>query len=142
MRWTVRERGLTLAGPPPQNLIDPITEEMLKSEIYKTLNDWGQEILDHPDRFNNRFYQAFIVLSYCRMLHDLKRGYPGSKPEGAEWAKANLDPMWAELIDGTWEGRLNPALKVRQPADPVQFEKTLRFVEFVMGESTRYWSSN
>lgn len=139
VRWIVRERGVALAGPPPEKLIDPITEIMLKREIFETLNSWGQEILDDPQRFNNRFYQAYIVLSYCRMLHDLQRGYPGSKAEGAEWAKANLDPSWSALIDDTWEGRPDPALKVRQPADPEAFEKTLRFVKFVMDKSKEIW---
>ncbi len=49
-----------------------------------TIHDWGQEILSRPDHFNNRFYQGFIVLNYCRMLHDLHRGFPGSKLAGAE----------------------------------------------------------
>jgi hypothetical protein len=141
VRWIVREKGIAMSGPAPKTLVDPISERILRREIFETLNDWGQEIIDNPQRFNNRFYQAFIVLSYCRMLHDLHRGYPGSKQEGAEWAKSNLDPSWSALIDGTWEGRPNPALKVRQPADPVQFEMTTRFVEFVMSESTKYWSS-
>jgi len=87
VRWVVREYGVTLAGPSPALLVDPIPAETLRKEIMATIHDWGQEILANPDPFNNRFYQAFIVLNYCRMLHDLHRGFPGSKLEGAEWAK-------------------------------------------------------
>ena len=72
------------------------------------------------------------------MLHDLHTGYAGSKREGAEWAISALDPSWSELIDGSWDGRPNPARKVQQPADPGDFEKTLGFVEYVMDESRRY----
>jgi predicted nucleotidyltransferase len=138
VRWVVRERGVALAGPPSNTLVEPISEEMLREEIFETLANWGQEILDDPTPYNNRFYQAFIVLSYCRMLHDLQRGYPGSKRAGAEWAKNTLDPSWSALIDGAWDGRPDPARKVRQPADPEAFEETLRFVEYVMNESKRY----
>jgi hypothetical protein len=118
--------------------VDPITTELLSAEIFETITEWGQQILDHPDQYANHFYQSFIVLSYCRMLHDLYRGYPGSKREGAEWAKAVLDPSWADLIDGSWDGRPDSAQKVRQPADPDAFEATLQFVEYVMNESKAY----
>ena len=127
----VRDYGVTLAGPPPTTLVNPIPVATLRREILSTMVDWGQEILTDPDHYNNRFYQAFIVLSYCRMLHDLTRGCPGSKRAGAEWAKANLDPIWAGLIDRTWAGRPNPAVSVRQRADPEDFKSTLKFVQYV-----------
>jgi predicted nucleotidyltransferase len=138
VRWVVREKGVTLTGAAPNTLVDPISNELLRADIYKTIINWGQEILDNPKSFNNRFYQSFIVLSYCRMLHDLHRGSAGSKREGAEWAKSTLDPSWTDLIDGSWAGRPNPAQQVQQPADPQDFKKTLKFVEYVMVESKRY----
>jgi len=142
VRWTMREYGVTLAGPHPVTLVDPIPVDTLRREILATIRDWGREILDDPDRFNNRFYQAFIVLNYCRMLHDLRRGYPGSKRAGAEWAKATLDPSWTGLIDRTWAGRPDPAASVRQRADPEDFKATLEFVQYIIGESDRYAAAN
>jgi hypothetical protein len=109
-----------------------VPEEDMRAEIYDVLTSWGQQILDDPDPYNNRFYQGFIVLSYCRMLHDLHRGYPGSKREGAEWAKANLDPSWRDLIDRAWECRPDPACQVRQPPNPQDFAQTLLFVQYIM----------
>ncbi|HEY44766.1 MAG TPA: DUF4111 domain-containing protein [Anaerolineae bacterium] len=141
VRWIVREKGVRLAGPPPKTLVDPISKELLRGEIFETLTNWGRQILDDPVPYSNRFYQGFIVLSYCRMLHDLHRGYPGSKREGAEWAKSVLDPSWSELIDGAWDGRPDPAQKVQQPANHEDFEKTLRFVEHIMNESRAYISN-
>ena len=138
VRWTVREHAVALAGPLPALLIDPIPIEALRQEILETLHRWGQEILDDPRPFNNRFYQSFIVLSYCRMLHSLHTGTIGSKRTGAEWAKAALDPSWAALIDRTWGGRPNPELSVRQPADPADFTRTLEFIRYARGEAARY----
>lgn len=135
VRWVVRENGVALAGPPPETLVDPIPIEMLREEILEVITDWGGEIIDNPERYNNRFYQTFIVLSYCRMLHDLSTGTVGSKLTGAEWAKVNLDPSWSGLIDRAWDGRPNPALSVRQPADAEDFENTLEFVRYVINES-------
>lgn len=138
VRWVIREKGITLVGPPPKTLVEKIDAEILREDILKTINEWGKEIISNPDKYNNRFYQTFIVLSYCRMLHDLKNGTNGSKCAGAEWAKKNLDPFWINLIDRAWEGRPNPEKAVRQSANPEDFAKTLKFIEYVIKESKRY----
>ncbi len=132
VRWILREKGVALAGPHPSTLIDPIPVAALRREILATMNEWGEQILADPDQINSRFYQTFAVLSYCRMLHDLHTGVIGSKRSGAEWAKAHLDPSWADLIDRAWGGRPNPALSVRQSADQADLASTLEFVKEVM----------
>lgn len=138
VRWTVREHGLILAGPPPKTLIDPISVEQLRQEIFEVITGWGREILADPEPYNNWFYQTFIVLSYCRMLHDLKAGSVGSKRTGAEWAKKNFNPSWSALIDRAWAGRPTPEYSIRKPADPKDFEMTLKFVEHIIKESELY----
>ena len=141
VRWALRENGITLAGPPPKTLVDLMPVEMLRMEIMKTITGWGQELLDNPKPFNNRFYQTYIVLNFCRMLHDLHTGFPGSKLAGAEWAKVNLDSSWSGLIDRAWSGRPNPAVSVREPANPKDFESTLKFVQCVINKSKEYGAS-
>ncbi|UCG26045.1 MAG: DUF4111 domain-containing protein [Chloroflexota bacterium] len=138
VRWTVREHGLALAGPEPASLIDPIPVASLRREILSTINEWGQQILADPEQYNSRFYQGFITLSYCRMLHDLQAGDTGSKLAGAEWAKKKLDPSWAGLIDRAWSTRPDPATSVRQPADPREYRRTLAFVQYIMERSRSY----
>jgi len=142
VRWTLREHGVVLAGQPPASLVDPVSVETLREEILTTIRDWGREILDEPERFSNRFYQSFIVLSYCRLLHDLVSGATGSKPAGAEWAKVHLDPSWRDLIDRSWSGRPDPASSVRRPADPAEMQLTLQFVRYVIEEGVRLHGSN
>lgn len=132
VRWILREKGVTLAGPQPSRLIDPIPNEALRQEIVATMNEWGNEILAKPEQIESRFYQTFAVLSYCRMLHDLHIGTIGSKRSGAAWAKANLDQSWADLIDRAWAGRPNPALSVQQPADQADVNSTLNFIKEVL----------
>ena len=138
VRWVVREHGVVLVGPSPADLVDPIPAGTLRREILATIRDWGHEILSEPERFANRFYQSFVALSYCRMLHDLHTGRIESKRAGAEWAKATLDPSWAGLIDRAWDGRPNPSVSVRQPADPEDFASTLEFVRYVVEASAQY----
>jgi hypothetical protein len=137
VRWVLREWGITLAGPAPKTLIDPIPVDVLRREMRETIRDWGREILEDPELFRNRFYQGFIVLNYCRMMHDLIEGRPGSKRAGATWAKANLDAAWSGLIDRAWNTRPNPAVSVRERADAADFETTLAFVKLIMSLSSR-----
>lgn len=138
VRWTLREHGVVLLGPKPATLIDIMPVEVLRREILTVINNWGEKILKNPDRFNNRFYQSFIVLSYCRMLHDLHCGVVGSKRKGAEWAKHNLDRLWIDLIDRTWAGRPNPAVSIRQPANAADFQRTLEFVKEVIRKANEF----
>ena len=67
--------------------------------------------------------------------------YPELNQVLAEFvAKRNLDPSWSDLIDGSWDDRPDPAKKVRMPADPVDFERTLKFVKYIQGKSKEYMS--
>lgn len=138
VHWVVRESGVTLTGPPPETLVDPIPVEALRQSIFETIIWWGNHFLANPEQYNNRFYQTFLVLSYCRMLHDLINGYPGSKRTGAEWAKSNLDKRWSGLIDRTWAGRPKPEVGIHEPADPEDYKSTLEFIRYVMDVSRKY----
>lgn len=138
VRWVLRENGIILAGQPPTSLINSIPVEALRKEIYETVIGWGQELIDNPAPFNNHFYQTYIVLNFCRMLHDLHTGYPGSKRAGAEWAKTHLDSSWVGLIDRAWSGRPTPEISVRQPADAKDFESTLKFVQYIINKSNEF----
>lgn len=139
VRSTVRDFGVALYGPEPASLVDLISGDELRREIYNTMHHWGNEILSNPEKVNNRFYQGYLVLNYSRMLQDLERGRPGSKREGADWAKANLNPMWRGLINRAWACRVDPATSVRQPADPVDFSKMLSFVRYVLDLSSQWY---
>lgn len=140
VRWVLREHGIALHGPDPATLIDPFTVDALREEIAADMRDWGARILAEPERFNNHFYQTFIVLSYCRMLHSLETGRILSKRAGAEWAKATLAPSWRGLIDRTWAGRPDPAASVRRAADPADFQATLDFIRYAIDLIPRFAS--
>jgi hypothetical protein len=138
VRVVLHDHGISLAGPSPASLVDPVPVSVLRAEILSTINDWGEQILTDPRPYNNRFYQSFIVLNYCRMLHDLHTGRVGSKRAGAEWAKKEFGSDWAALIDRAWDGRPDPATSVKQPADPDEFLRTLQFLAHVMDLSREY----
>ncbi|MDQ2730353.1 MAG: DUF4111 domain-containing protein [Armatimonadota bacterium] len=135
VRWAVRECGITLAGPPPSELIDPVSADDLRQEIRGTMRDWAQDLFANPEQVGNRWFQPYAVLSYCRMMHTLQTGRIESKLAGAEWAKTALDPRWTGLIERAWKERPNPSSKVRQPADKNDLESTFAFIRYALDVS-------
>jgi len=133
VRRVVQAYGIALLGPDPATLVDPIPVDALRQEMLESMNNWGNNILADPQIINNRFYQTFAVLHYCRVLHDMHTGVPGSKRAGSEWAKANLEPSWIGLIDCAWYGRPSPEISVRQPANPDDLKSTVEFIQYIMG---------
>jgi predicted nucleotidyltransferase len=132
VRWVVREYGIPMAGTAPKELIDPISADDLRREIYTTMHDWAKEIFTGKWGLTNRWAQPYAVLSYCRMLHSLSTGRIASKRSGALWAKSTLDHRWVGLIQRALEERPNPSLKVRQAADPGEVKSTLDFIHYAL----------
>jgi len=132
VRWVTREFGIALTGPDPCALINPVPAEQLRQEVSETMRDWASQLLADPDQMNNRWFQPFAVLSYCRMLHTLHTGRIGSKLAGARWAMSALDHRWVDLIERSLEERPNPSLKIRQKADPDDLNRTLDFIKYAL----------
>lgn len=96
-RAVVRESGRALAGPPPTDLIDPVSSEELKTAVRHQLVDFWATIGD-PDWLQLAAYQAFSILTMCRALHTLDTGTLTSKPRAAQWAMAELGSPWRDQI--------------------------------------------
>lgn len=107
--WILRERGVTLAGPNPQTLIDPVPSMALQQAMVGSLPDWCAPKLDNPEQLRIRGSQAYVVLTLCRVLFTLHTGSVGTKRVAARWAIGTLDARWVPLIERAWEGRHNPA---------------------------------
>jgi len=140
--WTLREKGIALVGPRPTELVPPIPVDRLRDEIFATMSTWRDHLAANPDNLNNRFYQPFVVLSYCRMLHSLTTGAIDSKPAAAAWATEHLHTRWQDLIRNACDARSgDAAVKVRQLADPSDLDRTWRFVEYAIGIARRWKST-
>jgi hypothetical protein len=72
VRWSLRERGVTLAGPGPKELVDPVTPDELRAEALWALDEWDAW-LPTLERWSARF-QPDSVLAYCRILHTATTG--------------------------------------------------------------------
>ena len=132
VRWEVREKGITVLGPDPKTLIDPITPNDLRKEIQEFHVGWIPSFIANPDPWKNRFYQVFFVLHFCRALQDLEEGRITSKKEAMEWAKKHLDPKWHSLIEYSWNERKDEHISIHQPANEKRWEETVEFAAYAL----------
>ena len=131
-RSVLRERGIILAGPAPQALIDPVTPTDLRQGALKQINGWIAQRLAGPAPME-RGGQSFIVLTLCRILFTLENGSVVSKLTAARWAEATLGERWVGLIERAWEGRHHPELE--PSAEDVT--GTLDFIRYSLARSQR-----
>ncbi len=129
VRWVLREHGVTLFGPSPQTLIAPVGADDLRAEVRAVMDEWGAALIADPTPMDNRWYQPFVVLSYCRMLQTLETGRIGSKPDALRWARATLEPRWHGLIARAWESRGDAAALIHEAADPYDLRATVAFID-------------
>lgn len=133
-RHVLRERGLTLVGPAPQTLIDPVSPNALRRAMLPVLQGWAVYILNHPAEITKRGYQSYTVLSLCRILYTLQTGGVASKPVAARWAQETLDPRWKPLIERTWASRHNPELE----ASAEDVNGTQEFIRYALERSSQF----
>lgn len=132
VRWTMRNHGIALAGPDPKTLIDPVEPDGLRHEASGVMHKWRREIDATPEMLENRWLQAYAVVTHCRMLYTLQHGTVASKPDAVRWALGALEGRWSGLIERAWADRPNPSLKSRQQADPEESRSTLEFIQYAI----------
>jgi predicted nucleotidyltransferase len=132
VRWTMREHGISLAGPDPKTLIDPVVLDELRVEAAQIMDKWRLEIKADPGMLENRWLQTYAVVTFCRMLYTVQHGTVASKPAAVQWAQGALDGRWTGLIKRAWADRPNPSLKYQQQADPDDSLSTLEFIQYAI----------
>lgn len=108
-RWILRERGITLYGPPPAALVDPVSPADLRHSMQSLKGEWLAPLLADSSKIATQGYQSYIVLTLCRVFYTLDTGAVASKQAAAAWAMEHLDPRWAPLIERALAGRISPA---------------------------------
>jgi len=98
-RYVLRKCGVVLLGPPLRELIDHIDAEQLRWGVCHVLTIWWAPMLAQPPAWLfEPPYQAYAVVTMCRVRYTLDCDDVVSKPAAAEWALAQLEPEWHSLI--------------------------------------------
>jgi predicted nucleotidyltransferase len=91
--------GVTLAGPPPEEFLPPITDEMFRDALVREADYLRAEITNPASQWRDQpFYRAYAVLTLCRILYSHRKGTVVSKPRAARWALRALPSTWHSLI--------------------------------------------
>ena len=105
-RWAVREYGVTLFGPDPRTLIDPVSHSELGDAVLDRLGDWAEWAIqeDDPDWLLPRRHKAYVVETMCRAVYALSCGALVSKPAAVTWALRTLPEPWRSTVarSQTW----------------------------------------
>jgi hypothetical protein len=127
-RHILRERGITLAGPAPRTLIDPVSPAQLQEAMQAVLTGWAAQLVQEPAPLKSWGYQGYTVHTLCRILYTLHHGAVVSKPVAARWARESLDERWTPLIERAWEeGR-----EVGPETSPEELNETLNFIRYAL----------
>lgn len=133
-RYVLRQCGVTLAGPTPQTLIDPVSPDDLRRVMLETLGGWWASMLDDDAHLSSRGYQSYTVLTMCRVLYTLEHGTVVSKFVAARWAQETLDERWSLLIERALAGRRHP----ESEATPEDVSGTLALIRYTLERARRF----
>ena len=128
LRSVLLKKGITVAGPAPASLMEPILPGELKEATLANLVGWAAPLLNEPQRISHTGYQSYCVLTMCRSLYSLEYDSIVSKQAAARWAMARFGEPWRSLIERTWDGRHHPD----QPAASEEIQATLDFIRFTL----------
>jgi predicted nucleotidyltransferase len=125
--YVVREKGITLFGPSPKTLIEPISKEEFMQAVQEQMKAWGEWVHD----MHKRKEQAYAILTMCRVLYAYKNGEQVSKKQAALWAMNEL-PEWSSFIQNALMWR--EAWRDENVDHDATFQETLRFVRFAISQ--------
>jgi Domain of unknown function (DUF4111)/Nucleotidyltransferase domain len=104
-RWTLRERGIILAGPSPKGLVEKVDPEAIREKMRQLVQTFLPELAAWIRLDSIAWAQRYAVATLCRMLYSIATGEIASKRASLEWAKDHLDPAWSDLIQHALESR-------------------------------------
>lgn len=129
-RWIVREHGITVYGPEPETLIDPITPDELRAAVVALFRTWRAEWSENPpELFATRHYQAFAVETVCRAHFTFRTGGISTKTEAAQWALRELPEPWRSLVAWSRGNRTD------ETADPARLPDIGKFIRWAAAEA-------
>lgn len=96
-RWILREHGVTLLGPCPVELIDPVPEDVLRKQARAGLGTLTDDVLGWcPPRI--AWCQRYLVVQAARSLYTVRTAQVASKRDALRWAMMHGDPRWRPLL--------------------------------------------
>jgi Aminoglycoside adenylyltransferase, C-terminal domain/Nucleotidyltransferase domain len=125
--YVVREKGITLFGPSPKTIIEPISKDEFIHSVKANAKAWRLWIHD----MHTRKSQAYAILTLCRALYTYKDGEQVSKKQAALWAEKEF-LEWSFVIQNALLWR--EAGRDENVDHDATFPETLGFVHFIISQ--------
>lgn len=126
MNWyMVQEKGITLFGPSPSTIIDPISKEDFIQSVKEHAANWTEWVKD----MKNKKAQAYAILTLCRAFYAYKNGEQTSKKQAANWVMKEL-PECSDLIQNALSWREKQRSKNEDGKST--YPETEKFVNFIV----------
>lgn len=128
VRWSLRECGVTLAGPDPRSLVDEVSATVLRERMRRYAVEFLPDLFTWIP-FDIAWAQRYAVTGLSRILHTLETGRVTSKRAALLWAQQSLDPRWSGLIQQVLEDRAL-GWEPNEAPRPGSVEQTVAFAEY------------
>ncbi|MCB8977995.1 MAG: DUF4111 domain-containing protein [Ardenticatenaceae bacterium] len=130
--WSLRERGIAVAGPEPRLLAAPADRQAMALAVATIAREWLVAAQTDPSWLAwlvERPNHTFVVQTLCRLLYALATGEATSKPQAVRWAEQSLDPPWPALIQHMLASHQTPELLT-----PDEIEATVALLKFTLNQ--------
>jgi len=122
--YVIRERGQVLYGPDPCTHIPPIS----KQEYLQTVREHATMWVEWLEQPQDQAWQAYVILTMCRILYAIRFGEQLSKQKAALWMQTE-HPDWAWLVRKALVWRKGE--RDEGAAQAATWPETAEFVRFV-----------
>lgn len=131
VRWSLRECGITIAGPDPKTLVQEVPTKVLRDKMRESARTLLPDLYAWAT-FDVAWVQRYAVAALCRVLHTLDCGLVTSKKAALEWGRVHLDPQWSALIQQVIDDR-PLGFDVDEPPRAGSVEQTMAFLDHARG---------
>jgi predicted nucleotidyltransferase len=97
--YSLRQHGVTLVGPEPKELLPPVSQADLRTEMEYNLQFLGRRFPYYAE--HSVEYQAFGIVTLCRILYTVMTGEISDKRAAARFAATLVDQPWSGLVHRT-----------------------------------------
>jgi hypothetical protein len=131
----IGKSGVTLCGKDAKLIAPHVSDQCLHDALLLELNYLQENLTRNVgDRSDKAFiYNAYAVLTACRILYSARHKTLVSKDQAYSWAMERFPPQWQVVIRAAKHNRL----KNRGSTTPKLEQDAMRFVEFVTREIKR-----
>jgi hypothetical protein len=128
-RWILREHGITLVGPCPTQLVEPVPEDVLRDAARTGLGTLAEDVLAWCPA-DTAWCQRYLVVQACRSLYTLRTAQVASKRDALRWAMMHGDPRWRPLLQQVLADR-DLGFDREDPPRPGSLETARDFAAYV-----------